>query len=370
MDFFGKNPFTPNFGQTPLVMAGRDMLISEITNAFDNAPGDPSLTSIFVGARGTGKTALLSLLANRAQSLGWIAVNVPCIAGMLEEIAQGAARAASNLLDVRDGAKLTGVSLGQVFGIEWEHAPEQQATWFIRMSDLLDRLQEQDVGLVITVDEVRPSLDEMIQLASFYQLFVREERKIALLMAGLPDAVSSLLDNESVSFLRRASRYQLDRIDDADVRFALEQTAGYAGREFEPSALEGAVEASGGFPFMVQLVGFRAWQASNGSDTIDDSAVSLGLDRARRDMETRVLKSSLDELSDGDLKFLEAMLVDEKMSFMSDVAERLGKSMGYASQYRHRLIERGIIGSRGRGKVGFDLPVLREYLPEYLELRW
>ena len=84
-----RNPFTPNFGQVPRVLAGRDQLIDEIVSAFDNAPGDPSLTSILIGARGTGKTALLSLLANEAESKGWLAVNVPCVGGMLEEIFQG-----------------------------------------------------------------------------------------------------------------------------------------------------------------------------------------------------------------------------------------------------------------------------------------
>ena len=78
-----RNPFTPNFGQVPVVLAGRDQLIDEVSQAFDNAPGDPSLTSILIGARGTGKTALLSLLAGEDRSRGWLVVNAPCNEGML-----------------------------------------------------------------------------------------------------------------------------------------------------------------------------------------------------------------------------------------------------------------------------------------------
>jgi hypothetical protein len=32
------------------------------------------------------------------------------------------------------------------------------------------------------------------------------------------------------------------------------------------------------------------------------------------------------------------------------------------AQYRRRLIEAGVIGARGRGVVGFDLPFFRDYL--------
>lgn len=44
--------------------------------------------------------------------------------------------------------------------------------------------------MLFTVDEVDPTLDEMVQLAAFYQHFVREGRKVALLMAGLPHNIS------------------------------------------------------------------------------------------------------------------------------------------------------------------------------------
>lgn len=77
------------------------------------------------------------------------------------------------------------------------------------MGELLDALAETDTGLLITVDEVRDDLDEMIQLASAFQHFVRERRKVALFMAGLPAHVSALLQDKSVSFLRRANFYNI-----------------------------------------------------------------------------------------------------------------------------------------------------------------
>ena len=160
-----RNPFTPNFGQVPVVLAGRDQLIDEVSQAFDNAPGDPSLTSILIGARGTGKTALLSLLAGEAQSRGWLDVNAPCIEGMLENIVQGAARAASHLIDSEPSARPTALTLGQLVGVEWERDKPAEPTWYIRMCELLDKLKELGIGLLITVDEVRPNLPEMVAVS-------------------------------------------------------------------------------------------------------------------------------------------------------------------------------------------------------------
>lgn len=62
----------------------------------------------------------------------------------------------------------------------------EQPNWRMRMSAILEGLNASDVGLLITVDEVRADLDELIQLVSVHQHFIREGRKVALLLAGLP----------------------------------------------------------------------------------------------------------------------------------------------------------------------------------------
>ena len=51
-----------------------------------NDDSDPNLCSVFYGARGTGKTALLAYLSYRAQQEGWITANVTASEGMLEDI--------------------------------------------------------------------------------------------------------------------------------------------------------------------------------------------------------------------------------------------------------------------------------------------
>lgn len=360
------NPFTPTFGTVPPIMAGRTYLIEDILRAFDRGPGDPNLATIFIGARGTGKTALLSHLASEAQRHGWISVSVAAAPGMLEDIYEQTREVAAEYVDSGVNPKLKGVSIGQLLSVEWEPADRQSANWRTRMTRLLKGLDTYGIGLLFTIDEVSASFDEMISFASTFQLFVREGRRVGLLMAGLPHQVSALLRNQSVSFLRRSVQHHLGNISDREISVALRDTIEEGGRSVEDEALHKMVNAIGGFPFLMQLVGFRVWDVAPGAPVISIKDAVRGIDLAHGDMDQRVLAPTYYELSEGDLSFLMAMLEDETESRISDIASRMGVQSNYASQYRARLIEQGIIGERGRGKVGFELPYFKEYLQDRL----
>lgn len=180
--------------------------------------------------------------------------------------------------------------------------------------------------MLFTVDEVDPTLDEMVQLAAFYQHFVREGRKVALLMAGLPHNISSLLNNKTVSFLRRSNRRALDRIPDGEVSAALVRTAQAGNRNVDAAALTAATESIGGFPFMLQLVGYYAWDENPRASTLDSADFARGIAIAQQEMTYRILDATFAELSPGDLRFAAAMLEDEGDSRIADLVERLGRS--------------------------------------------
>lgn len=361
------NPFTPSFGIIPPYMAGREDLIEELSNAFSNGLGDPNLSTIVSGPRGSGKTALLSFVAEEAASQGWISANTTAATGMLEDVLDQATVAARDFLDSLDGKKLKGITIGQFVGFEWDNETPRSGNWRTQMNALLDQLAEHEVGLLITVDEVRVDLEEMRQLARVYQHFVREGRKVALLMAGLPHAVSALLGDESVSFLRRARKHALGRIPDNDVRDAMSITIVQGGRAISPTALDTAVRAVDGFPYMMQLVGYRVWAERPASKEISPDDVARGVELARREMMEGILEYTYRELSKGDKRFLAAMLPDAKDSPLADIAERMGVKSNYASQYKRRLLEQGVIGEYQKGYVRFDMPSFREYLQTQLE---
>lgn len=65
------------------------------------------------------------------------------------------------------------------------------------------------------------------------------------------------VDLERPHFSRILEQHTLGTIPDADVREAFRETAAIGGKEVTDDALEACVRAIGGFPYMLQLVGFR-----------------------------------------------------------------------------------------------------------------
>lgn len=361
------NPFTPTFGIIPPFMAGREQLIEELSAAFSHGLGDPNLCTLISGARGTGKTALLSFMASEAESQGWVSARTTAADGMLDDILQQAVRNASAFLRDMGGRKLKGVSVGQLVGLEWENETQQAGNWRTQMSLVLDQLAEHDVGLLITVDEVKVTLEDVKQLARVYQHFVTEGRKVALLMAGLPHNVSQLLKDDDISFLRRARKHTLGRIPDREIRNAFELTITEGGGSVSSEALDVAVGATDGFPYMMQLVGYYSWIEGRSKGSIAEEDARRGSERARREMTESVLEYTYLDLSKGDKRFLAAMLPDCEGSSLAAIAERMGVKGNYASQYKKRLLEQGVIGEYRKGYVRFDVPAFREYLEECLK---
>lgn len=357
-----ENPFTPTFGEIPAHLAGRRHIIQSILRAFESERRRPELTSIFSGARGTGKTTLLSLLANQAEERGWLSVSATAMPGMLDDLEIGIRRNAAHLVDAKRSKKISGIDIANVGGIAFSDDQQDLSNWRSRVSDLLDALAEQNVGLLITVDEVDPKLDEMRELAAVYQHFIREDRKVALLMAGLPYNIDALLSDKTVSFLRRAQSFELGQVADYEVKHALLQTIEGGGRSADKDGVAEAVCAISGFPFMIQLVGFRSWDVNSHEQLISKEDFETGIVLAKQEMDDRILRATYNDLSDADLKFLKAMLEDEGHSAIGDIRERLGWSAAQASQYKLRLLKAGVISERNRGAIEFAIPFFRDYL--------
>lgn len=364
------NLFTPNFGQIPNFIAGRTSIIHELREALINPIGNPAITTLLIGARGTGKTALMTYIANEAVSKGWISVNVHCDDGMLEDVIQQILIKAKDILP--RGFNVDGASLSLSAGVVGARLDLKQEdsislNWRSRMTAIFEVLEKKKIGIYITVDEINIKVKEVIDLSKVYQLFIRENRKVGLLMSGLPHNVSQLLNNESVSFLRRANQRYIRKIDDYEIENAFEKTVVESGKTIKSEGLTLAVKSIGGFPYMMQLVGYRAWEESGKRKEITIEDVKKGISMAQNDLRTRVLKITLDEISDVGITFLQAMTKDENYSTVSDIASRLGKSSSYISNYKKILCEYGVIEDTGRGKLVFSLPGIREYIDEYAE---
>jgi len=357
-----KNPFTPSFGSIPTQMAGRASIIRDIIDGLDNGPGDPHRATIFIGARGSGKTVLLAKIAEEASANGWVSVNINADPDMLDEILIQIKDNANEFLTPESLSHITSVSVAGVGFSRNVKQSNRKTTWRSEMTSIIKELNEKDVGLLITIDELDVRVDELQTVITSFQHFVRERRDVAVIMAGLPSKVSDILRNDSISFLRRAFQHHLEAVDESEVRFSMKKTIEFAGRTINKEALDLAVKNTKGFPFMIQLIGYQMWRQHPEKKSISMGDAEEGIALAKNDLERMIFDITYKELSEKDIAFLEAMLKDNEYSTISDISRRMNVTPKYAGIYRRRLIEHGIISSSGYGKVSFDLPMFREYI--------
>lgn len=359
------NPFIPLFGEVPYSLAGRRDEIKRIERAFESPGNDPYRFTLITGPRGSGKTSLLTFAAKTAEQHGWIAVNSYAVPGMLEVLYDQARLNVEHIVSTSERPHLSSITAGPV-GLSWDHPIGAQESWHTRMTRLLLLLAEKGVGLLFTLDEVRADLDEVIVLASSCQIFLRENFKIALYIAGLPRDTSQLITHESTSFLRRAMQFKLGSVADYEAELALEKTIYAGGKTIEPEALRYAAKATGGYPFLIQLVGYRIWEWGEDHEVLTMKDAEKGIGYALREFDDRILAPSFYEMSAGDRAFAKAMLQDEEYSTISDIAKRIGRSNSYTAQYKRRLLEQGVIEENYDKSVRFSLPGMREFVAAHV----
>ena len=354
------NPITPTFGSMPYALAGRTELIDDVIGGLANRPGDPNRSTIFIGPRGSGKTVLLRTIADEASSQGWICVSVSARKGLLEKVVKKAHENAGHLLSSPGQSDITAVQIGPVSLERETHRKDDP--WWLDLQHLVENLNAQDIGLLVTIDELDPTCEELIDFIDTYQHMVSEGRDVALLMAGLPSKVSALLLDQSVSFIRRAFQRRLDPISRYEVEEALFTTIVENDKQIDQEALSLAADATQGFAFAIQLVGYYLWRFGYGHDVIAVDDAQKAVVYAQKEMLNAIVEPSLNELTQRELEYLEAMALDDGPLATSVVAQRMGISMTNASNLRRRLIDRGLIAEVSYGTVDFVMPVMREYL--------
>ena len=362
-----RNPFKPTAGATPPLLVGRDEVLEEFVESLEDGPGAPGRLALFTGTRGVGKTVMLTEVGDQALRHGWVTLAETATPGLVGRLQHEVTRALHDADPTTAPSRsVTGVTLPVIGGgVTVSAPPAAVVEWRHELGRLLDVLEGNGAGLLITVDEVhRGARDDLRDLAATVQHLIREDRDIALAMAGLPSSVSDLLNDDVLTFLRRATRFELEDVPLDAVRDALLATITQEGRTITDDALDEATQATGGYPFMIQLVGYYVWRKASG-DVIDLAAVRSGVPAARKRLGSTVHESALADLSNVDRTYLVAMSQDPGESSTGEVARRLGETPYYASTYRARLIAAGVIESTRRGYVDFAIPYLREYLREH-----
>lgn len=355
--------FQPTFGNRPEQYIGRDGVIEHFVSGLREPVGARSRCTLFLGQRGMGKTALLLELSDRAQNENYVVARVTAHEGMPQAIIEQLQLNGSRYFS-EGKRKLTGISAGALgfsFGLTFSETAERQYGFRSKMSLLCDRLAEKGKGVLILIDEVRTSA-AMREVAAAYQELVGDRKNIAIAMAGLPHAVSGVLNDNVLTFLNRATKVELGLISTNLIRAYYAKAFRSLGIVVSDAILDRAAQSTHGFPYLMQLIGYYITQYTPENGTITDKVMDEAENAAMNDMDDNVFKPILNPLSDNDKIFLRAMAQCGGIVSTAKLQAALGKKGPSIQPYRKRLLEAGVIESPRRGELVFAVPYLAEYL--------
>ena len=252
-------------------------------------------------------------------------------------------------------------ALGFSAGIQLERGAAAAKSPQQRLVQLCRQLTAKDRGALILIDELQASSPEIRHLIGTYQEMVGEGLNVSLVMAGLPGAVSTTLNDKVLTFLNRARKVSLPPLEQGEVDAFFKRSFDSLGIAIESGLRRSASAYTAGSPYLLQLVGhYTCLYAEDGK--VSEESLAEALRTSGDDFQSDVCATTLAALSERDVDFLEAMAELGEPTSVAAVAEAMGATADYAQKYRRRLIDGGVIKSAGRGKVAFDVPFLAEHL--------
>lgn len=334
-----RNPFVLNFGKVPRQYISRELIIDEIVQEMND---EESQNNCFMltGTRGSGKTVTMTEIEQRIlESEDWIVVGLNAERNLLESLVGKLYDSRSFITQFVDAnLNLSKFGIGLSVSSKSPVADIESA-----LEKMLKEIQRKEKKLLVSVDEVSNTAS-MRELASCFQILIRENYPVFLLMAGLYDNISDLRNAKTMTFLYRTPQYEMEPLN---LTLIADRYSKLFGIDRE-KAMDMAVITKG-YPFAYQAMGKYVWEEEKHELT---ETVLIKFDEALRHY---VYKKMWSELSDKDKWYMSYIVQKDEMP-VAELLEITKQKKNEFSQYRERLRDKGIIDVSERGVIKLKLP--------------
>lgn len=381
-----KNPYRPGVGVRPLYLAGREGPLRRFDAMLRAAPEQQANMRVS-GLRGVGKTVLLEVFSEHAQTAGWEPAFMELQPGHNTDTALAAAlgsllerirRRLSRMARLRSAAgralragslsvSWEDISLSVSFGTQREEDLAREIYDTVQLAVTKGR-----EGIVVLLDEAQLIRDEQgrhgehplsLLLASVVAL-QRQEVPLGLVLCGLPTLAGNL--QKARSYSERLFRgEEIDSLDQAHALEAftrpLEQTSRTADAALA-NAVAGEVE---GYPFFLQLWGSELWDAADLAGV--EKLTTKLLNATRPDIYARLDRDFYDPRlatltpAEQDLLVASAHCPYPPLR-TSDLSRTSERSPGNVNVLLGRLVDTGALYRIRKGEYAYTAPKFREYL--------
>lgn len=388
---FKINPYRPGAGLMPMYLAGRDEDIYNVEQMFKTMKANiPTQSVIFSGLRGVGKTVLINRLQKIAESKDIFCKHIE-IEARNDFISQIASCSQAFLREVSTKEKFKNLikkSLEAIKSLKISFDPNENSFSL----SVEDRELYQSNNLTQSLTDVFTSIGETAYEANVPICFFIDEIQymkaeelgaliaalhrsnqlgypLMIVGAGLPKIYKMLADEKT--YAERLFVYQeIGSLNFEQAKKAIEEPARKFNVTYTPEAVNRIAEISKGYPFFIQQLCQIVYQETP-SNQITDTDVDLILEDFFETLDNGFFKVRYERCADSDKKFIFAMVkCGELPCTISNIAQKLNKSVTAISTTRAQLINKGLIYPVRYKELDFTVPEFSGFikrLDEYTE---
>lgn len=333
------NPFIPGLWKQPNLIINRGAETEKILSIY-TSENPLSQTYLIEGIRGSGKTVLMTTIAKELQDEeDWIVVNLNAAMNLLDDLARALTNTVKRLPNLlKQGVNVSALGFG--FGI---NGTEEKTDSITVIENILRLLKKKNKKLLITIDEVLHD-DNMRVFASEFQIFLREDYPVFLIMTGLYENLNSIQNDPQLTFLLRSPKLQIEPLSIPAIVREYEAVL-----DIDEDTARTLAHATKGYAFAFQALGALYWE--------NRDALSLGRIIEKLDglLDEYVYRKIWSGLSAVEKKFLLSMN-DEESTTAAEICAKSGIKKSSVAKYRERLIKIGLLNVPEYGRVELALP--------------
>ncbi len=381
------NPYTPNAGSRPHALAGRDRELEQFRVLVGRlARGDTDQSMVIRGLRGVGKTVLLNAFEDHAESQGFITYyhELTQDTALFAQIARDAQSALTRLkLSARALARvraalehLATITLTgpEGVGLAVDLRKADEGTIAEDLSGLFLAVgaaaKEKGSGVIFLLDEVQFVKEvEYRALISALHRATQKNMPISVAAAGLPQIPR--LAGQARSYAERLFTFPvIAGLNEDDARAALVEPARRLEVDYEPQAVELALEWTRGYPFYIQQLGKHAWNLAD-SSPITPANVQDAIPIAQAGLDSSTYEVRIQRATAEERRYMRAMAELGAGPYRSGlVAGKLARKTSEVSMTRQHLIDKGLIyATEDYGHIDFTVPRFDEFMRRHMPYR-
>lgn len=259
------NPFTITFGKNPNLAIERPIEKNEIIDAFSNEPINQQI-HIITSIRGSGKTVLMTEVSYYfKEKENYIVLELNPETDMQEGLLSKLNSEAGPILKSLN----FNLTLFNVFtiGANLENKITDKET---AITKILEHLKKSGKKVLITIDEAVSNKNMKI-FTSMFQILVRADLPVFLLMTGLYENIRNLQDEQSITFLYRSPRITLGPLNLSSIENKYQFVFNFKSNKAKEMA-----SLTLGYAFAFQVLGFLTYKHNgNYKEILDDYRLYL-----------------------------------------------------------------------------------------------